>query len=134
MFIDTMDKYAELFEKVNHPSFGLTLDVGHLVCMKEIPISKYLHQWKHVLWNVHLDDMKPEIHDHLFFGKGEVHFTDVFAALKAIDYRGMASVELSRHSHDAVNVARKSLEFFTSHGIHPRGSTSDSHGGEPRGS
>lgn len=115
MFIDTMDKFAELHDKVNHPNFGLTLDVGHLVCLNELPISKHIHNWKHKLWNIHLDDMKPGVHDHLMFGEGEVDFNDVFTALKAINYQGMASVELSRHSYDAVNVARKSMEFLKQH-------------------
>ena len=112
MFIDTMDKFAELHARVNHPSFGLTLDVGHLVCMNELSISKHIHQWKHCLWNLHLDDMKKGVHDHLMFGEGEVDFSDVFNALKAIEYQGMASVELSRHSYDAVNVATKSMQFL----------------------
>ncbi len=42
MFIDTMDKFAELHARVNHPAFGLTLDVGHLVCNGELPVSKFL--------------------------------------------------------------------------------------------
>ncbi|MBY0232111.1 MAG: sugar phosphate isomerase/epimerase, partial [Gemmataceae bacterium] len=33
MFIDTMDKYERLFHAVDHPAFGLTLDIGHLQCM-----------------------------------------------------------------------------------------------------
>ena len=37
MFIDTMDKFAELHAKVNHPAFGLTMDVGHLVCKANCP-------------------------------------------------------------------------------------------------
>src|SRR5262249_27948653 len=37
MFIDTMDKFAELHGRVNHPNFGLTVDVGHLVCNGELP-------------------------------------------------------------------------------------------------
>lgn len=112
MFIDTMDKFAELHDKVNHPSFGLTLDVGHLVCLNDLPISGHIQNWKHKLWNVHLDDMKSGVHDHLMFGDGEVDFHDVFAALNAINYKGMASVELSRHSYDAVNAAKKSMEFL----------------------
>ena len=28
MFIDTMDKFADLHARVNHPNFGHTLDVG----------------------------------------------------------------------------------------------------------
>lgn len=112
MFIDTMDKFAELHAKVNHPCFGLTLDVGHLVCLGEVPVGDHIRRWKDWLWNVHLDDMKPGVHDHLRFGEGVVDFADVFAALKEIGFDGLASVELSRHSHDAVATARTSLEFL----------------------
>jgi len=113
MFIDTMDQFAELHAKVNHPFFGLTLDVGHLVCLGETPVGDHIRRWKDWLWNVHLDDMKPGVHDHLKFGEGVVDFADVFAALTAIGFDGLASVELSRHSHDAVATARASLEFLT---------------------
>ena len=112
MFIDTMDKFAELHARVNHPAFGLTMDVGHLVCNGELPVSKFLAEWKHVLWNVHIEDMRPGVHDHLMFGEGEVDFADVFAGLRAANYAGGVYVELSRHSHDAVNTARKAKAFL----------------------
>jgi L-ribulose-5-phosphate 3-epimerase len=112
MFIDTMDKFAELYERVNHPQFGLTLDIGHLQCQGELPISDHIRRWKDVLWNVHIEDMKRGIHDHLMFGEGEIDFADVFAALRDINYQHGVYVELSRHSHNAVEVARRSLEFL----------------------
>jgi sugar phosphate isomerase/epimerase len=112
MFIDTMDKFAELHARVNHPAFGLTVDVGHLVCNGELPVSKVLADWKHVLWNVHIEDMRAGVHDHLMFGEGEVDFADVFAGLRAAGYSGGVYVELSRHSHDAVNTARKAKAFL----------------------
>lgn len=112
MFIDTMDKFAELHARVNHPAFGLTIDVGHLVCNRELPVSKCLAEWGHVLWNVHIEDMRAGVHDHLMFGEGEVDFADVFAGLRAANYAGGVYVELSRHSHDAVNAARKSKAFL----------------------
>ncbi len=112
MFIDTMDKFAELHAKVNHPAFGLTIDVGHLVCNGELPVSKYLVAWKDWLRNVHIEDMRRGVHDHLMFGDGEVDFDDVFAGLRAANYHGGVYVELSRHSHDAVNTARRSMEFL----------------------
>ena len=112
MFIDTMAKFAELHAAVNHPAFGLTLDVGHLVCMGELPIRTHVLQWKHVLWNVHIDDMRHGVHDHLMFGEGEVDFAELFAALREANYRNGVYVELSRHSYDAVNAARKSLAFL----------------------
>jgi sugar phosphate isomerase/epimerase len=112
MFVDTMERFAELHGRVNHPAFGLTIDVGHLVCLGELPVSDQLVKWKDVLWNIHLDDMRRGVHDHLMFGEGEVDFADVFTGLKAVGYAGGVYVELSRHSHDAVNTARKSLQFI----------------------
>ncbi len=112
MFIDTMDKFAELHARVFHPHFGLTLDVGHLVCQGELPVSDHIRRWKDWLWNVHIEDMKAGVHDHLMFGEGEVDFADVFAGLKAIGYAGLVGVELSRHSHDAVRTAEKAMGFL----------------------
>ena len=112
MFIDTMDKFAELHARVNHPAFGLTVDVGHLVCNRELPVSKFLAEWKQVLWNVHIEDMRAGVHDHVMFGEGEVDFADVFHGLRAANYTGGVYVELSRHSYDAVNTARKAHDFL----------------------
>jgi sugar phosphate isomerase/epimerase len=112
MFVDTMGRFADLSAAVNHPMFGLTVDVGHLLCTGELPVSRVLTDWKHVLWNVHVEDMRRGVHDHLMFGEGDVDFADVFAGLRAAGYAGGVYVELSRHSHDAVNTARRSKAFL----------------------
>ncbi|HKB02501.1 MAG TPA: sugar phosphate isomerase/epimerase family protein [Gemmataceae bacterium] len=112
MFIDTMDKFAELHGKVNRPNFGLTLDIGHMHCMGELPIGDHIRRWKQWLWNVHIEDMKRGVHEHLMFGEGEVDFADVMRALREIGYKRGVYVELSRHSHDAVETARKAIAFL----------------------
>ena len=56
--------------------------------------------------------MKRGVHDHIMFGEGEVDFADVFAGLREAEYAGGVYVELSRHSHDAVNTARKAKAFL----------------------
>lgn len=111
MFIDTMKRFAELQERVNHPQFGLTLDVGHLHCLGE-PIGPTIERWRSLLWNVHIEDMRHGVHEHLMFGEGEMDFSEVLGALR--DYRGGVYVELSRHSHDAVETARQALAFLRS--------------------
>ena len=112
MFIDTMNAFAELHAVVKHPAFGLTVDVGHLVCTGEVPVSKFVTAWKDFLWNVHIEDMRRGVHDHLMFGAGEVDFADVFAGLRAANYSGGVYVELSRHSYDAVQTAIKAKAFL----------------------
>jgi sugar phosphate isomerase/epimerase len=113
MYIDTMSRFAELHERVARPEFGLTLDLGHLHCQGEVPIADQIHQWRHLLWNVHIEDMRRGVHDHLMFGEGEIDFPPVLRALEDIGYAGGVHVELSRHSHDAVNIARRARDFLT---------------------
>jgi sugar phosphate isomerase/epimerase len=112
MFIDTMTRFADLHRRVAHPLFGLTLDVGHLHCLGETPIADHVHRWREWLWNVHIEDMRRSVHDHLMFGEGEMDFGEVLGALDAIGYGGGVQVELSRHSHDAVETARRALAFL----------------------
>lgn len=112
MFIDTMDKFAELHKSVDRRNFGLTLDLGHLHCQGEFPIREHLLRWKNQLWNIHIEDMKQGVHDHLMFGEGEINFAEIFETLHEIDYQGGIFVELSRHSHNAVEVARKAMAFL----------------------
>jgi sugar phosphate isomerase/epimerase len=113
MLIDTMARFAELRERVDHPTFGLTLDIGHLHCQGETPIAAHLRQWRDLLWNIHIEDMRRGVHDHLMFGEGEIDFRPVLQALQEIGYAGGVYVELSRHSHDAVTTARRALTFLT---------------------
>jgi len=112
MFIDTMAKFTQLHREMAHPLFGLTLDVGHVHCLADGLPGEHIQQWRDVLWNVHVEDMRPGVHEHLMFGEGEMDFGPIFQALHEIDYPGPVHVELPRHSHDAVAVARRSFEFL----------------------
>src|SRR5262249_2139837 len=50
MLIDTMTRFAQLHERVAHPCFGLTIDIGHLHCQGEVPIADVLARWRPLLW------------------------------------------------------------------------------------
>jgi len=112
MLIDRLDRFAELRPRVAHPLFGLTLDIGHLHCQGETPIADHIRAWRDCLWNVHIEDMRRGVHEHLMFGEGEINFAPVLRALDEIAYSGGVHVELSRHSHDAVETARRALGFL----------------------
>jgi sugar phosphate isomerase/epimerase len=112
MFIDTMTRWADLHQRVAHPRFGLTLDLGHLHCLGETPVGPHLRRWRDWLWNIHIEDMRRGVHDHLMFGEGDMDFAEVMTSLTEIGYAGGVHVELSRHSHHAVETARRSLAFL----------------------
>ena len=86
--------------------------MGHLHCQGEGPIAQQIDRWQELLVNVHIEDMRRGIHEHLMFGEGEMDFPPIIAALAAADYRGGLFVELSRHSHDAPRAVQKSYDFL----------------------
>jgi sugar phosphate isomerase/epimerase len=112
MFIETMDHYARLLERVDAPHFGLTIDIGHLQCVEDEPIPVHLRRWANRLFNVHIEDMRRGVHEHLRLGEGEIDFPPVMSTLEEIGYTGGVNVELSRHSHMAPQVMQESYDFL----------------------
>lgn len=112
MWIDTLEQYGKLLQRLPHPMLGLTIDVGHIHCQQEGPIEDLIQQWGHRLINVHIEDMREGVHEHLMFGEGEIDFPPIMGALERIGYQGGIHVELSRHSHMAPTAAKMAREFL----------------------
>lgn len=117
MFIDTMDRFADLLEAIHQrggdpDQLRLTIDVGHLHCLGELPIADKLRQWSDRLVNLHIEDMRAGVHEHLMFGEGEIDFPPVIAALEEIHFSGIIGVELSRHAHLGHQAARQAYNFL----------------------
>ena len=113
MLIDAMTAYAELVDRIDSPRLKLTLDVGHLHCQGETPIAAEIRRWRDRLVNVHIEDMRAGVHEHLMFGEGEMDFPPIIAALAEVGYDGGVHVELSRHSHVGPAAARRAFEFLS---------------------
>ena len=113
MFIDTMGRFQRLLEWVDSPHLQLTIDVGHLYCQGEVPIADYLRRFAAKIANVHIEDMRAGVHEHLMFGEGEMEFPPIIQALADTGYRGGLHVELSRHSHEGPLAARRAFEFLS---------------------
>ena len=127
MFLDTVESTERFFDRAEHPLLGLTIDIGHLHCQSEGPIPEILERVGPRLWNVHIEDMRRGVHDHLMFGEGEIDFPPILAALTRIGYPHGIYVELSRHAHDAVETARRGIEFLR-RGQETEGSDAGTHG------
>ncbi|HEX5136283.1 MAG TPA: sugar phosphate isomerase/epimerase family protein [Planctomycetota bacterium] len=114
MFVSTMAQFDELRRRLPHPRLCLTLDVGHAFCLETEPVGEIVDRYAPLLRNVHLDDHRKGVHEHLFFGDGGIDFVPVLDALqRAAKGRDLpATVELSRHGHDAVATAKRALSFL----------------------
>jgi len=117
MLIDSLASFDQLVGRlsadgVDVSGLSLTIDVGHLHCLGELPIAEKIRHWSSRLANVHIEDMRSGVHEHLMFGAGEIDFPPVIAALSEIGYDGLVSVELSRHSHDGPQAARRAYNYL----------------------
>lgn len=112
MAVATTEQGMEVVRRVGDPVLGLTVDVGHIHCLQEGDLPSILKSVGDRLFNVHVEDMKAGVHDHLMIGEGEMDFPPIFDALKTMGYKNGVYVELSRHAHDAVRAAEQAMEFL----------------------
>ena len=112
MLIDTTGRFERLLHLYDSPRLKMTLDIGHLFCLSEVPIGAYIEKWADRIVNVHIEDMKAGVHEHLMFGEGQIYFPPVIESLVKVGYEGGVHVELSRHSHNAAEAVRGSFEFL----------------------
>jgi L-ribulose-5-phosphate 3-epimerase len=112
MFVERPAGFLELRERLGAAgeSLGLTLDVGHLLCTGDTPVEEAIAAMGPFLVNVHLDDIRNGVHEHLMFGHGDLDLGEALRALQETGYRGVASVELSRDSHRGAAAAQEAME------------------------
>lgn len=102
MLVETLADYETLQERLGHPrALGLTLDIGHIVCLEPMSVTECVRRGASTLAHVHIEDMKRGVHEHLMFGEGELDLDEALAVLTEVGYDGLVAVELSRHSHAA---------------------------------
>ncbi len=112
MLIDTTRRFKDFSKHNDMPNLRLTLDIGHLHCQAEGPIAEIIRRWTGRLVNVHVEDMKAGVHEHLMFAEGQIDFPPVIRALAESGYAGGLYVELNRHSHEAPMAAKKAFDFL----------------------
>jgi sugar phosphate isomerase/epimerase len=110
--------FGQLHAALGGPKrLGLSLDVGHVLVTGEGDPAAIIRENRDRLFTVALEDMRPRVHEHLPFGEGALDLRAVVTALRDAGFARIASVELPRHSHDAVRVATQSLEALSAAGV-----------------
>lgn len=111
MLVETVSDVLRLRAELGDPAnLRVTVDIGHCVVVEPAGVRGALLQAGPLLANVQLDDMRPHLHEHLPFGEGTVDLPLALATLAELGYRGVAAVELPRHSHDAPGLAARSID------------------------
>jgi L-ribulose-5-phosphate 3-epimerase len=111
MFVERPAGYLELLERLGSDGdrLGLTLDVGHLLVTRDLPVPRVIRELAPKLVHVHLDDIRDGVHEHRMFGEGELDLSGTLEALVGVGFDGMAAVELSRDSHRGAWAAGEAL-------------------------
>ncbi len=112
MLIDTLESFRALDERIAHPLFQLTIDLGHVHCLREGLWDQVLPPWRDRVLNMHVEDMVEDVHEHLMFGEGTMDFRTLFNAIRSMGYSRGIHVELSRHSHAGVEAATTAARFL----------------------
>lgn len=111
MFVDEVDGVLELRRRLGDPTrLRITLDLGHVVCNEPRGMAETIRRAGDLIANVQVDDMVRGLHEHLPLGTGEVDFREALGTLAEVGYRGLAALELPRHSHEAPALAAASLQ------------------------
>ena len=106
MAVETVAAYRELCLRLGAAAPALTLDIGHLYAVWEGEPVHAIGACADRLAQVHLEDMRRGVHEHLVPGEGNVDFDAVLTALKKSGYGGPVCFELSRSSHRGPEVLR----------------------------
>lgn len=115
MVVETVADALRLLAALGDPPHvGVTVDLGHCVAVEPDGVVGALRAAGSRLRNVQVDDMMPGVHEHLELGDGELDLVAAIETLAEISYRGIAAVELPRHSHDAPRLAQTSLAALRS--------------------
>ena len=115
MLVETVADALRLRDELGAPAaLGITVDLGHCVAVEPDGVVGALRAAGDLLVNVQVDDMLPGVHEHLELGSGRLDLTAALGTLHEIGYRGVAAVELPRHSHDAPGAAARSMRALRS--------------------
>ena len=67
---------------------GLTLDIGHIVCLEPMSVTECVRRGAPTLAHVHIEDMRRGVHEHLMFGEGELDLDEALGVLDRGRLRG----------------------------------------------
>lgn len=92
--VQTSDDALRIIKEVGKDNLKILLDIGHVNVNKE-PFCDSVRKLKDCLALIHFDDNRGMYDEHLMPGDGAINFIPFLKELKAINYDGYITLELS---------------------------------------
>lgn len=115
MAVETVEDWHAVRQALGAEAPALTLDIGHLYAVWEGEPAEIIRKNAFYLAQVHLEDMRVGVHEHLLPGEGEVDFAAVLGALQGSGYDQAVCFELSRSSHCAPTAVASCAALWRQH-------------------
>ena len=112
MLVETVDDFYRLQDQI--PSLQLALDTGHCVVTGEREPQAAVRECESDLGTVAIEDMKRGVHEHLFFGEGDMDIPAILGALDDVGFDRLVCVELSRASPTAHETVPDAIDYLES--------------------
>ncbi|MCA8953462.1 MAG: sugar phosphate isomerase/epimerase [Planctomycetes bacterium] len=112
MAVETVADWHRVRHALGAGAPALTLDIGHLYAVPEGDPAAVVRKNAFFLAQVHLEDMRHRVHEHLLPGTGDVAFDEVLTALQESGYERAVCFELSRSSHLAPTAVQRCRELW----------------------
>jgi protein FrlC len=110
-FIGDARSLLAVLGELEHPLLGANLDLGHAQCVKE-DVSETIASLAGRTWNIHIEDIRKRVHDHLIPGLGDMDFAAIRKALDRARYDRWVTLEIYPYKDDPGGAGRQGLEHL----------------------
>jgi len=112
-YLGDLASTQRVVRELNHPLLGYNLDIGHAWCVKD-DLERAIVEAGPRLWNLHVEDIKGRVHEHLVPGRGDLDFKAMFRALNRVNYSGFVTLELYPYKDRPGEAGEEGLNFLRS--------------------
>lgn len=110
---ESVELLLEILDRVGSPKLGICLDTGHLNNTHANTQREFILKAGKHLKALHIADNEGERDQHMMpFGRGNVNFEEVVAALREIDYEGMFNYEIPGESRCPDPIRHAKVQFL----------------------
>jgi sugar phosphate isomerase/epimerase len=112
-YLGDLASTLRVVRELGHPQLGFNLDIGHAWCVGD-DLEKAIGEAGPRIWNLHVEDIKGRVHEHLVPGRGDLDFAAMFRALERVKYSGFLTLELYPYKDKPGEAGEEGLKFLRS--------------------